>query len=306
MCNSITINVMKKILLSFSALIAMLATTATFSACSSDDEQQSTATMIINASKGEYRSGTRTISLDGNKAIVTTWKTTDNVFVFKEGWTSQIGTLKPNADSNNNITKLTGDISSNGLNVGDNLEFIMPRNTWDYTGQDGTIGTISSNYDYGIARVQVTFFDQNNKVYGTTAEFKTQQAIVKYKLYYMDDANKKELNATSLTIVSEQGKLVRSRSLDGKDVVYGGLEVTPASPTNVFYVALRNDYDQPEKFTLTAKVVNNNATTIYTSASTSAHQYPFTSYKSHEVVMSLYDDTYTERDTYQGKVEETW
>jgi len=296
---------MKKILLSISALATMLATTATFSACSSDDEQQSsTATLIINASKGDYGSGsgTRAIVLD-NDAIVTKWSKGDNVYAYKEGWSALIGTLNPKENSSNNNTKLDGNIAKGNLKVGDNLEFITPRNTWDYSGQDGTIPTISSKYDYATARVQVTFFDQNDKVYGTTAKFATQQAIVKYNLYYMDGQTQRPLNATSLSIVAESGKLVKSRSLDGKDVVYGGLEITPTDATNVFYVALRNENADKDKYTLTAKVGDG---TIYTSTSPNYHTYPYTSYYNHNVIMSVYDDTHTERDVYQSKVDETW
>lgn len=308
MYNSKTLSIMKKILLSISAVMAMMAMTATFSACSSDDEQESSsAKLIINASRGNYGQFTRNIALSDNDNIVTTWKKSDNVFAYKEGWTGQIGTLNPKDDSNNNVTKLEGDVKAEGLSVGSNIEFITPRNEWDYTGQDGTIPTISSKYDYATARVQVTFFDQDNKVYGTTASFETQQAIIKYKLFYIDkdDNTKKALNVKTLTIVAGQGKLVKSRDLDGKNVVYGGLEVTSSSAngTSEFYVALRNDYTGADTYTLTAKDKNG---TIYTSATSAAHTYSFRDYISHEVVLSAYDDTYTERDTYKNKVEQTW
>lgn len=299
---------MKKILLSISAVAAMIAMTATFSACSSDDEQQSSnATMIINASRGDYGGGTRQISLNDNDNIVTTWGSSDKVYAYKEGWTTPIGILSPdpNYPTNNNVTKLKGDISPSGLSVGSNIDFIMPRDVWDYTGQDGTIATISSKYDYATARVQVTFFDQNNKVYGTTAYFKTQQAIIKYELYYMDGTTEKSLDAKTLTIVSGQGKLVKSLDLDGNNVVYGGLEVTSgaANGTSKFYVALRNDYKQADTYTLTAKDKNG---TIYTSTTSQGHTYAYTDYICHKVVMSAYDDTHTERDVYQNKVDQTW
>ena len=74
---------MKKILLSISAVTAMIAMTATFSACSSDDEQQPTTFHLsINASRGDYggedNSSTRAIALSNDKdKIITSWITTD-------------------------------------------------------------------------------------------------------------------------------------------------------------------------------------------------------------------------------------
>ena len=294
---------MKKILFSISAVAAVIAMTATFSACSSDDEQSSTATLTVNASRGNYGDGTRAVSIDSQTGgPVTNWKKSDKVVVYKAGWTEQIGNLSPMADSNNNITKLDGSIKSTGLNVGDRMEFVMPRATWDYTGQDGTIETISSTYDYGIANVQITFFDASNKVYGSDAKFETQQAIIKYTLV---DASNNPIKATSLTIVSEGGKIVKSRSLDGKTVDYGGLEITPKGNTNVYYVALRNDLGEKDKYTITAKVVNGSTTTIYTSTS-SEHKYELGDFIRHTIKMGVFDDTHTERDTYSDKGEVTW
>lgn len=295
---------MKKILLSISALAAMLATTATFCACSSDDEQQS-ATLALNAVKGDYGFGTRSISYvdatDVTKGINTTWDTSDKVAVYKGGWTSKIGDLAPMAGkTEGNKTKLDGNVASDGLNIGDRTELIMPRTTWSYTDQDGTIGTISSTFDYAIASAQVTFIDQNKKIYASDAIFKTQQAIVRYIIKYGSDASKK---FTSLTIVAASGKLVKSRSLDGSSVEYGGLEIKPSSATNIFDVALRNDNTDPDKYTLTVKDEEGK---IYSSTSTQSHSYAWGKFIIHEVNVAFVDDTHTERDTYQYQGTETW
>ena len=293
---------MKKFLLSFSALAAMLATTATFSACSSDDEQQS-ATLALNAVKGDYGFGTRAISYvdasDVTKGITTTWKTTDKVAVYKEGWAAKIGDLTPISDSQDNTTKLDGNVSSSGMNIGDRTELIMPRTTWSYADQDGTIETISSTFDYAIASAQVTFIDQNKKIYASDAMFKTQQAIVRYIIKYGSETKK----FTSLTIVAESGKLVKSRSLDGSSVEYGGLEIKPSSATNIFDVALRNDNTAADKYTLTVKDEEGK---IYSSTSTQSHSYAWGKFIIHEVNVAFVDDTHTERDTYQYQGTETW
>lgn len=294
---------MKKILLSISALATMLATTATFSACSSDDEQQS-ATLALNAVKGDYGFGTRSISyVDPNnvaKGINTTWATSDKVAVYKSGWSSKIGDLSPmDGKTDGNKTKLDGNVASDGLNIGDRTELIMPRTTWSYTDQDGTIETISSTFDYAIASAQVTFIDQNKKIYASDAIFKTQQAIVRYIIKYGSETKK----FTSLTIVAQSGKLVKSRTLDGSSVEYGGLEIKPSSATNIFDVALRNDNTDADKYTLTVKDEEGK---IYSSTSTQSHSYAWGKFIIHEVNVAFVDDTHTERDTYQYQGTETW
>lgn len=291
---------MKKILLSFSALAAMLATTTTFSACSSDDEQQSSATLSLNAVKGEYGSLlTRAISLDNDGKLKTYWKTTDKVAVYKEGWTSKIGDLAPIRDSEDNTTKLDGNVSSSGMSVGDKMELIMPRISWDYTGQDGTLETISSTYDYAIANAQINFFDQNNKIYASDAIFKTQQAIVKFTLV---DSSNQPLNVKSLAIVADGGKLLQSRDLDSSNAKYGGIEINVNTAKNVFYVAIRNEQQGADYYTLTVKSDD----AIYSSKSPHAQTYSYGSYITHTVMLTAVDNTHTERDSYQSQLDVVW
>ena len=271
--------------------------------CSSDDEQQYTASLTLNASKANYDHGTRSISYvdpnDPTKGINTTWATTDKVAVYKSGWTSKIGDLSPIADkTDGNKTKLDGNVSSEGLNIGDRTELIMPRTTWSYTDQDGTIATISSKYDYAIASALVTFIDQNKKIYASDALFKTQQAIVRYII----KKSNSNLNVTSMTIVAESGKLVKSRSLDGSTVEYGGLEIKPTSATNVLDVAIRNDYTGADTYTLTVKAGDK----LYSSTSSKPHTYAWGKFIIHEVDVNFVDDTHTERDTYQYQGTEVW
>ena len=270
--------------------------------CSSDDEQY-TASMTLNVTKGDYNYGTRSISYvdpnDPTKGINTTWATTDKVAVYKSGWTSKIGDLSPMADkTSGNKTKLDGNVSSEGLNIGDRTELIMPRTTWSYTDQDGTIATISSKYDYAIASALVTFIDQNKKIYASDALFKTQQAIVRY---IIKNGNS-NLNVTSMTIVAESGKLVKSRSLDGSTVEYGGLEIKPTSATNVLDVAIRNDNTGADTYTLTVKAGDK----LYSSTSSKPHTYAWGKFIIHEVDVNFVDDTHTERDTYQYQGTEVW
>lgn len=290
---------MKKILLSFSAMAAMLAMVTVFNACSSDDDQN-TANLTLQATKGDYASLiTRALSLDGDGKLKTYWKTSDKVAVYKEGWTQKIGDLAPKADSEDHVTKLDGNVSSSGMSVGDKMELIMPRISWDYTGQDGTLETIATTYDYAIANAQINFFDQSNKIYASDALFKTQQAIVKYTLV---DSNSDPLNVTSLAIVADGGKLLQSRNLDGTNAKYGGIEVNVNTAKNVFYVAIRNEKEGADYYTLTVKAGG----AIYSSKSPHAQTYSYGSYITHTVMLTAVDNTHTERDTYQSQLDVVW
>ena len=309
MYNSKTIISMKKILLSISAVTAMIAMTATFSACSSDDEQQSstTATLVINASRGDYGGGTRAIKAGTSGEPLFYWETTgdkDNVFLYKSGWTSKIGELTPQIkdESNPKKTKLDGPVTTTGLKVSDRLELIMPRITWSYTGQDGTLATISKNYDYAIADATILYFDESGKLYASNASFKSQQAIVRFTL---KKANNDPLDVKTLSIVSdENGKILLSRDLNGDNAVYGGLEVTSSAATNQFYVAIRNDYESAVHYTLTAVVTENGQSVVYSSKSRNPHNYINGKYYAQTVTMTYLDDTYTERDGYETASEE--
>ena len=97
MYNLKTTSSMKKILSSIPAVVAMMTMTTVFTACSSDDEGPSSPTLTISAARSDYNvSNTRAITANGDQ-ISTTWKTTDKVVVFKEGWTKEIGNLSPMA-----------------------------------------------------------------------------------------------------------------------------------------------------------------------------------------------------------------
>ena len=304
---------MKKILLSISAVMAMMAMTATFSACSSDDEQKPSnlGTLILDADKLNYtdagESDTRALSVTGD-VLKTFWTTTDLVTVYKNNWQDKIGELHPTSDTSGSATptktKLEGDhFITDGLKEGDALNLIYPRATWEYTNQDGTWETISKNYDYATANVSVVYIDAsaNNKVYGTTALFgAAQQAIARFTLL---DTNNTAFNTTELTITTAGNQLVKKCSLNGTATDKGGaLVIKPSAATNVFYVAIRNDNEAADQYTLTAKSSDGKVYS-YTRSNVTLTKGTFKKYK---VTMRLQDDTYTERDAYIDGGEEVW
>lgn len=295
-------------------MAAMIAMTATFSACSSDDEQQKEVTygtLILDGVKSNYADseeiGTRAISVTGD-VLRTFWKTTDLVTVYKNNWQNKIGELHPKSDTDETSTptktKLDGtNFITDGLKEGDALNLIYPRATWDYTGQDGTSDAISTKYDYATADVSVVYIDANanNKVYGTTALFgKAQQAIARFTLL---DNGGTAFNTTELTITTAGNQLVKKCSLNGTATDKGGaLVIKPSAATNVFYVAIRNDNEGADQYTLTAKGSDGKVYS-YTRSDVTLNKGTFKKYK---VKMKLQDDTYTERDAYLDGGEEIW
>lgn len=312
---------MKKILLSISALATILATTATFCACSSDDEQQEQPTLstltldgIIANYTDDDEIGTRAISVDGN-TLKTFWKTTDLVTVYNKNWQTKVGELNPQSDTQSTATptktKLTGDVSHSSLKTGDELNLIYPRTDWQYTGQDGTWESISEKYDYATANVNIVYIDASdkNKVYATTALFgKAQQAIVRFTILDSNGNNLSLPTYPELTITAASNQLVTKCSLDGTATEKGAIVVTKKDATtvenanNVFYVAIRNDNASADQYTLTIKGADNKMYTYTKKDITFANG----DFKKIKVKMKFYDDTYTERTAYDDKGEETW
>jgi hypothetical protein len=293
---------MKRILVSGIYALAAVLLTGFMTSCSSDKEEvvpTTTAQVTFNAIFDSYNNMTRALS-EGTNGIVSTWKTTDGVTVYKKGWTTNLGTLAPKADSETNRTKLDGTVSYDGMNIGDWMDLITPRTDWDYTGQDGTISKISSTYDYAIAEAQVIYMDatDGNKIYATDAHFTPQQAVVKFVLL---DKNGDPLNIPSLTIITKSDKLVLRRNLEGTNTTYGNLVITPAAATNTFFVALRNDTKGADTYTLSAKV--GDAVYCYTKNDFTIANGKFMTIT---VTMKDMNDTYTDRQGYDNQGNITW
>jgi len=313
MRNTKEISSMKKNSLSIYAAMAMFAMTAVFSACSSDNEEQQTTrySLVLDGLKYDYASidnnGTRAISVSGD-VLKTFWKSTDLVTAFRNNWQVKVGELHPKDDDTSGSstplrTKLSGDITPTDLKTGDELNLIYPRTPWEYTGQDGKWETISTKYDYATTNVTVVYIDasSSNSVYATTALFgQAQQAIARFTLL---DSQGTAFQTSELTITTAGNQLVQKCGLNGVATEKGGsLVIKSAEPTNVFYVAIRNDNPDADQYTLTAKNSEGKVYT-YTRSDVTLGKGTFKKYK---VKMKFYDDTYTERDAYVDQGEEVW
>ena len=219
---------MKKNIIS---LAALLIASATFVACSSDDniiEEQPVQpteqvyTMTVNASKGgdaaDSRAITRSLGFGADGKLNATWTAGDAVEVWtSDGTTTKYGTLT--AETSGASTKLKGTLSSlpgNGQSL--LLKYLSPA----YATQDGTLTgsatSIDRVCDYATATVTATVV--GSSVTATDANFVNQQAIVKFTLKNKADASALSVNKLFVTA--------------------GGTtcEVTPSGATSELYVAV--------------------------------------------------------------------
>ena len=227
------INGMKKsIFLKISAIIFLMAGVVFCSCSNSNDEPiepvgpvgPKTYTLSIEASKGG--SAETRVLTPGDNSLVSTWETSDKVYVTKSEESSSCGLLQP--QSSGATATLSGKITGT-FAQGDVLTFQYPQEAIDYTGQKGTLADISANYDYSVAEATVGQVGANAITVTGLSDFENQQAIVKFTL---KDAYGYAVNATSLK-VSATG-LKTSDSATGDIIV----NVPNSSATNVFYVAL--------------------------------------------------------------------
>ena len=193
-------------------------------------------TLTVKASKTV---DSKALSLDGS-ALNAHWEDGETVAVYQEG--NYLGQLEATADGTD-ATKatLSGTLTVTGVTQGAELMLLFPRADWNYTGQDGTIATIGSTYDYASATVTVASVDDVNNTITTTdgADFVNQQSVYRFGF----KVSGTPLSVKGFTLSSDHNKLVTSRSYSSGWVsTYGDLTVTPASATSdLLYVSLRNE-----------------------------------------------------------------
>ena len=193
--------------------------------------------LTLEASKG---ADTKALYLDtsgSNDKLDAYWKSTEKVRVYKEG--SYIGQLDvtPGAGDRPLTATLSGEITVSGLSSGDALMLLIPRESWDYTGQVGTLADIESKYDYATASVTVATISGNSVTANQSADFLNQQSVYRFGFKAGTDA----VSVKSFTVSSANDALVRTCSLDGTATESGSITVTPASATSdLIYAALRN------------------------------------------------------------------
>lgn len=209
---------MKKNLKSILMLAALLTAGAAMTSCNNEDnfadeqpEGIKTYRLSIDAAKGNDAL-TRALSYEGT-ALNATWTTGDKVYVFNSAQKLLNGYLE--AQSSGKTAALDGTLtSSTDLAVGGSLFFLYPSSISDYTGQDGTLSSISAKYDYAFGQAEIaeivsesgsgpkSYTLKTVDVSGSgPVQFGNQQAIVKFTLYKADGTT--SLKANSLTITAK-------------------------------------------------------------------------------------------------------
>ena len=179
-----------------------------FAACTNKIDVPGVYTMTVNAVKGEVGDlNTRALALDETTSphqLNATWVAGEVVEVYQSG--AKIGELTAAASASTSTT-LSGSFASVPSSSADLTFYFHSNADPAYAGQDGTLATIASTYDFcAPATVTVGNFtvDDVNKeidVPGGIIFGANQQAIVKFTLK-QSDGSALPSNPTSLTIYS--------------------------------------------------------------------------------------------------------
>lgn len=241
-------NGMKKSIILILSTFTFLMAGVVFCGCSNSNDEPiepvgpvgpKTYTLSIEASKGG--SAETRVLTPGENSLVSTWKTSDNVYVTKSETSSLCGFLQP--QSSGATATLSGTITGT-FAQGNELTFQYPRETIDYTEQDGTLESIAAKYDYSVATAKVGEVGAKAITVTGLSEFDNQQAIVKFTL---KDAYGYAINATSLK--------VSATGLKTSDTATGDITVNVpnSTATDVFYVALSGISSTTVSLTATAE-----------------------------------------------------
>jgi len=213
---------MYSILMAVALLVAGVAMTGCKNSEKNEPEQPKqvkTYKMSIQVSKGTddpVNGPRRVLGLDGS-TLNATWAAGEQVRVYNETHNEYLdGYLTP-SEPGGASTTLTGTLTGY-VDAGDKvrLEFLSP----SYSSQAGTLAYISANCDYAIAE-HIEVESAENGIISTdgTATFVNQQAVVRFRLIHEGD---NPLNVTEFVITAGSNTYT----------------VTPASATNVLYVAI--------------------------------------------------------------------
>ena len=188
------------------------------------------------------------------------WKAGEEVKVYLNN--TCIGTLTATPDgSDAHKATLSGDITTTGIVANTTtLTLLTPRESWDYTGQVGTLleeaGSIEKKYHYTLASDVLVTGVTGNNITTADASFTNQQSIYRLSFKYSGSG----ITAKSVTISSANGHLVQSQALGGA-ATEGPISVTlgTAATSDPFFVALRNGDTNSEDITFT--IVDNTGVT---------------------------------------------
>lgn len=208
-------------------------------------EASGTWHVTINAGPAE----TRAISIGGNSgnALFTNWNTSDVVEVVKDG--AVVGTLTATESTGNSAYVVLEGTLTGTFAVDDVLTLYYHSATFNYTGQNGTLAGVSTSKSYLTATSTVTAINvtssginstKSGKLTMSDASFTAQQAYM--DITFTDDLGN-PYDITKLEVYTSSGKLVTTMGIAATNYATAGapLTITPASATNHFFLALRDE-----------------------------------------------------------------
>ena len=187
--------------------------------------------------------GTRAVSVGGNngQTLYTNWDQGDKVRVVKSDGTALEQLSADVSAGNTAYATLTGTLTGT-FYVGEPLSLYYHEASLDYTGQNGTVSNVSSNYSFMEASSTVKEVDAvGGFLKMSDAAFSHRQAF--FQLRFVDNDNN-PLLLESLSIYADGEKVVLTRPL-GSDATYATagvpLTIAPASATDQLFFALRDE-----------------------------------------------------------------
>lgn len=229
---------------------------AVLSSCGSDDDGMDIVKPVTPPASGTswtvdvVAETTRGLSLDGDGKMIQSWNTTDKIFVYYKD--QKVGVLHPESDGATGVVKLLGNIDTPATpyKPGQMLDFYYGRDEGfsDYSGQDGTLDRIASNYDYATAEAEITAVNTSErKLTVALASFLPQQAIVKFSFKQGDvaTATKPAINVSTFT-VSAPGALANDIKVEASSAaseLYVALPVSSATPAQYYITATATSPD---------------------------------------------------------------
>ena len=206
--------------------VALFTAAVTLLACLKTEDNVYSLSVVAGGRNGVE---TKALNLDGN-TLRATWGAGDEVSVYNHTRGASLGgSLK--AQTAGTSTTLSGTLTGN---IQPDDELLLSFLSGAYDNQKGTLDYIAANCDYATAVLTVKSVDGGViTVKEDKAEFKNQQAIVKFTLQEKDG--------------SALSKVVKLEILAGGNTI----TVTPTSATNILFVALPALKDATVSLTVT-------------------------------------------------------
>ena len=206
-----------------------------------DKNAQETRTWQVSINAGPAGE-TKAISVGGNnwQTLYTNWDPNDAVEVVKAG--VSVGTLHADVSAGNSAYATLKGTLTGTFNIGDAVTLYYHTAALDYTGQAGTPAGVSTNKSYLTATSTVKSVNGSGGFLSMSdAAFSPMQAYLELSFTKTGGI---PLEITSLDIWADGGKLVKTKALDGTTTYAteaAPLTITPASATNKFFIALRDE-----------------------------------------------------------------